>query len=64
MYIILVRMLTSTLGRHIDDGSFQQLQQSLLNTFTTDITGYRGVVTLTGYLVYLVDKDDTPLGCF
>ena len=62
--IFLVRMLTAALGRHVHVSSFQQLQQALLDTLATDITGNRRVVCLTGYLVHLVDKHDTALSGF
>ena len=63
MDIILVRMLTATLGRHVHHRTLQQFQKSLLHTLTTDITGDRRVIALTGNLIDLVDEHDTPLGC-
>ena len=62
--ILLVWMLTTTLGGHIDTGTFQQFQQALLHTFTADITRYRRIIRLTRYLIDLIDKHNTTLGCF
>ena len=62
MNILLIRMLTSTLGRHIHNRTLQQFQKSLLHTFATDITGDGWIIALTGYLVNLVDEHDTTLG--
>ena len=60
LYIILVRMLSSTLGRHIDVSTLEEFEQSLLYTLTAYITSDGGVVGLTGQLVDLIDKHDTP----
>ena len=60
--ILLVGMLAAALGRHVDNGSLQQFQQSLLHALAADVAGDRGVVGLAGYLVYLVDEDDASLG--
>ena len=56
-------MLAPTLGRHIHVGALQQFEQSLLHTFATHVAGDGGIVTLTGNLVNLINKDDAPLGC-
>ena len=61
MDILLVRMLATTLGRHIHHGSLKEFQQSLLNTFTTYISGNAGIIALTSYLIYLIDKYDASL---
>ena len=60
--ILLVGMLASTLRRHIDDGSFEQFQQTLLHTFSTHVAGNGGIIRLTRYLVYLINKDNATLG--
>ena len=62
MDILLIRMLTATLWGHVDNGSLQQFEQSLLHTLATHVTRNRRVICLSGYLVYLVDKDDATLG--
>ena len=61
MDVLLIRMLTSTLWWHINHRALQQLEQSLLNALTTDISGDAGVITLTCNLINLVNKDDTTL---
>ena len=61
--ILLIRMLTSTLRRHVYIGTLQQLEQSLLHTLTTHVTGDGGIVALASYLVDFIYKDDTTLGC-
>ena len=37
-------------------------EQRLLHSLARDVAGYRGVLALAGYLVYLVDVDDAVLG--
>ena len=59
--IVLVRVLTTTFGRHVHHRSFQQFQQTLLHTFTTHITGDRRVIALAGYLINLINEYDTTL---
>ena len=61
MNILLVGMLTTTLWRYINHRTLQQFKQSLLNALATNITGNAGIITLTCYLVYLVNKDNTAL---
>ena len=61
MYVVLVRMLASALGRHVHHRSFQEFQQSLLYALSAHVTGNARVVTLTGNLVYFVDEDDAAL---
>ena len=61
MDVLLVRMLTTSLRRHIHNSTFQQFQQALLYALTTDITRNRRVVSLTGYLIYLIYEDNTTL---
>ena len=56
---LLLRMLTSTLWRNIGNRTFQDLQQSLLNAFTGNITGNRNVLGFLGDLVNFVNVDDT-----
>ena len=61
--IVLIWMLAPTLGRYVHHRSFEQLQQSLLHTLATHVARDAGIVTLAGYLVDLVDEDDTTLSC-
>ena len=61
--IVLIRVLSPTLWRHVHIGTFKQFQKSLLNALATDIAGNRGVVGFTGYLVNLVDEHDTTFCC-
>src|SRR6185437_15013492 len=58
----LVRVLASALGRNIGDGSFENLQQCLLHTFTRNIAGNGWVLVLAADLVDFVDVDDSGLG--
>jgi hypothetical protein len=51
----------SALRRHGSDRAFDKLQQRLLNAFTRNIPRNRRVIGLAGYLVDLVDIDDTRL---
>ena len=62
MDIVLVGMLSASLGRHVDHCALKQLEQSLLYSLATDVACYRRVVALACYLVYLVDKHDASLG--
>ena len=61
MDIFLIRMFTSTLWRYVNDSALQQFEKPLLYTLSTDIARNRRIVALTGYLVYLVDKDNASL---
>ena len=61
---LLVRVLATTLWRHVALGSLEDLEQRLLDPFARDVAGDRGVVPLAGDLVDLVDVDDAPLGLF
>ena len=61
MDVILIRMLASPLGRHIDHRTLQKFQQTLLYPFPAHVTRDGRIITLTGYLVDFVDKDNTPL---
>src|SRR5919205_1088596 len=54
----LVRMLATTLRRHIRHRPFQDLQERLLHTFTRHITRDRRVLILTTNLVNLIDVDN------
>ena len=58
----LVRMLASTLRRHVGDRAFEDLQQRLLHAFTGNVAGDGGVLVLAANLVDLVDVDDAGLG--
>ena len=62
--VLLVRMLAPTLGRNVDRSAFQQFQKSLLHTLSADVTGDGGIITLTCYLVNLVNEDDAALRGF
>ena len=57
----LLRMLAPTLRGYVHDGTFQELQQALLHTFTAYITGNGRIIALTGDLIYFIDKYDTTL---
>ncbi len=57
-------MLTTTLRRNVRDGSLDNLEERLLNTFAADISRNRRVVSLSSDLVDLVDVDDTALRAF
>ena len=59
--IILIGVLASALGGHIDDGAFEQLEHALLYTFAADVARDGGVVAFAGDLVNFVDEDDTAL---
>ncbi len=54
-------MLAPALRRHGGNGAFHQFQKGLLNTFTRDVAGDRGVVGLARDLVDLVDVHDATL---
>ena len=56
MYVVLVRMLASSLWRHVDYRSLKKFEHTLLYTFTAYVSCNAWVVSLTCYLVYLVDK--------
>src|SRR5579863_3597152 len=58
----LVRMLAATLGRHVGDRAFENLEERLLDAFAADIAGDGGVFVLLGDLVDFVDIDDALLG--
>ena len=58
---LLMRMLTSSLRRNAGNSTFKDFQQSLLNTFTGNITGNGNVFGFTGNFVNLVDIDNAAL---
>lgn len=58
---ILLRMFTTTLRRNVGDGAFDDLQESLLNTFARDVTRDARVVALAADLVDFVDVHDAAL---
>ncbi len=60
--VLLFGMLASTLRRNVGDGSFEHLQQTLLNAFTRDIACDRNIGTCLANLVDLVDVQDSALG--
>src|SRR5262249_37128480 len=57
----LVRMLAAALRRNVGDRAFQNLQQSLLDTFARNIASDRRVLVFLGDLVDFVDVDDALL---
>src|SRR6185295_1778129 len=57
----LVRVFATALRRHVCDGSFKDLQERLLHTFTGHVARDRRVLILTTNLVNLVDVDDALL---
>src|SRR6266851_1979366 len=59
---ILVRVLAPTLGRHVGNRAFDDLEQRLLYAFAGDIACDRGIVGLARDLVDLVDIDDAAFG--
>ena len=59
---LLMRVLATTLWRYRGDGTFDDLEQGLLDAFAGDISGDRGIVGLARNLVDLVDVDDAALG--
>ena len=52
-------VLATTLWWHRRGCSFNDLEQSLLNTFTGDVPGDRGVLTFASHLVDFIDVDDS-----
>ena len=58
---LLLRVLAAALGRHVADGTFQDLQQSLLNALAAHVAGDGWVLALAGDLVDLVHIDDADL---
>ena len=59
--VFLLRMLAPALGRHVGDGSLDDLEQGLLDAFARDVPGDGDVFVLPGDLVDLVDVDDAAL---
>ncbi len=59
-----MRMLAAALRWHRGDGSFQDLEESLLDSFAAHVAGDRRVLGLAGDLVDLVDVHDARLGAF
>ncbi len=60
---VLLLMLARAFQRHGGDGSFQDLQQRLLNALTGHVTGDGGVLTgFAGDLIDFVNVDDAVLG--
>ena len=57
-------MLAAALRRYGSHGTFDQLEQCLLHTFTGNITGNRRVVRLARNLVDFIDVDNAHLGFF
>ena len=58
----LLRMLPAALRWDRGHGAFHDFQQGLLDAFTGNIAGDRGVVGFSRYFVDLVDVDDAALG--
>ena len=61
MQELLLGVLTSTLGRHVNQCAFQQLQQALLYAFSRHVTRNGRILRLTGDLVDFIDKNDASL---
>src|SRR2546423_12240053 len=61
---LLMRMLASTLRRHIGDRPFQNLQQRLLHAFTGNVSCDRRVLVFSANLVDFIDIDDPLLRAF
>ena len=61
---LLMRMFSAALGRNISDGSFQHLQERLLDAFAGNVARDRGVFVLSADLVDLIYIDDAGLGAF
>src|SRR5690606_15194215 len=59
---ILMRMLASTLRWYCRDGTFEDLQQCLLNAFTGNVSGDRRVLAPARNLVDLVNVDNAGFG--
>ena len=57
----LIWMLSASIWRNICNGSFDDLQQSLLYAFTADISCNRGVFRFSADFVDLINVDDTSL---
>ena len=53
---LLIGVFSAAFRGYVDFGSFEQLQQCLLNTFPRDITGNRRIVAFTSDLIDLIDK--------
>src|ERR1700674_5511511 len=56
-----MRMLAATLGRHVGNSAFENLEQRLLDALAADVAGDGGVLVLLGDLVDFVDIDDALL---
>ena len=54
-------MLATTIRGDVDDTPLKELEETLLDPFTTHITSDGGVVAFAGYLVDLIDEDDSTL---
>src|SRR6185436_9736009 len=61
---LLVRMLATTLRRHVRNRPFENLQERLLHAFTRHVACDRRVLILTTNLIDLVDVDDPLLRTF
>ena len=59
---LLLGVLASALGRHVDHRSLKEFKQTLLDALATDVTRDAGIVALARDLVNLVNEDNTPLG--
>src|SRR5690606_38802524 len=59
---VLLRMLATTLGRHVGHRPLDDLQERLLHAFTRNVAGDGRVVALATHLVDFVDVDDSALG--
>src|SRR5205807_754907 len=62
--VFLLRMLATTLGRHVANGPFQDFQQRLLHTFAGNVAGNRDVFGFAGDLVDLININNAALSAF
>ena len=56
---LLLRMLSSALGRYIGNSTLKNFQKCLLNTLTANITGNRGAFALSADLIDFIHIYDT-----
>ena len=63
MDIILIRVLSTSLGRHIHYRTLKKLQQALLHTLATHVACNTGIVALSCDLIDFIDEYDTMLRC-
>ena len=57
-------MLTSPFGWNVYNGSFQQFEKCLLNTFTRNIACNGRIVTFSSNFIQFINKHYSELGFF